>query len=158
MHEEGHLLSKQHPDKSSPYPGRVALPEWKGYMASNLWYDLTLEDTDMNKENARNNTSLFLKQNEKRESDCTVSLGDPVIDDSEIKLYPNPAFNTVNLHDPEHLIDGNKVIVTDMLSHTYVAPLDDNNTLNFENLPAGVYFVTFPIKNGKMKSIKVVKI
>ena len=73
MHEEGHLLSKQHPDKTSPCPGRIALPEWKGYMASNLWWDMTLEDTDMNKENARANTTSFLKQNEKRELLVVIS-------------------------------------------------------------------------------------
>ena len=158
LHEEGHLIGRQHPDKTSPYPGRVANPDYKGYMTSSLWWDATLEDTEMNKANSLKATPIFLKLNEKRESDCTVLLGDPTLDDSEIKLYPNPAFNSVNLHDPEHLIQGKQVIVTDMLSHSYIAPLENNNTLNFENLPAGVYFISFPLKNGKMKSVKVVKI
>lgn len=158
LHEEGHLQGKQHPDKSSPCPGRVADPNWKGYMASSLWWDVTLEDTQMNLDNSLKATPLFLKQNEKRESDCTVSLANPDLNEVEISLFPNPASTSITIHNPDNLINIPKVSITDMMGNTQKAGMQEDNTINLQHLPGGVYFIQLPLKNGKMKVVRIVKV
>ena len=83
--------------------------------------------------------SLFIRPEFGVTNPWPVSVEEPVVDDFEFKMYPNPSSSSVNLL----LGEGQSTVILRSAIGVEVRRFNANNTLRFEvsNLPTGLYLV-----------------
>ena len=73
-----------------------------------------------------------------------------------ISIYPNPAFSILNIRmDNETNIVS--VTITDVLGKVVLLETTETNTINIENLQAGIYFLAVKNKSNQIANIKFIK-
>ncbi|MDF2437133.1 MAG: hypothetical protein K0Q95_1509 [Bacteroidota bacterium] len=76
-----------------------------------------------------------------------------------VKIYPNPATNTITINQNFAQDSNPYITLTDVLGKTVLNNALDNNvqTIDIGKLPQGIYFATIFSKEGKSKTMKIVK-
>lgn len=70
------------------------------------------------------------------------SVGDIVVVESNLVIFPNPATNVLNVQVNENQFEGT-LIITDISGRTiYKSDVTDNTTVDINNFNSGIYFVT----------------
>ncbi|MBR4197779.1 MAG: T9SS type A sorting domain-containing protein [Bacteroidales bacterium] len=87
----------------------------------------------------------------------SYSVGIETAENSDIRIYPNPANNVLNI-----ALQGtevNEAVVIDIYGKTvaHAAVAEGNNTLNISALPAGMYFVQLRADNSVKATQKIIK-
>ncbi len=92
--------------------------------------------------------------------DCTVSVNEPELDDSQITLMPNPASETVNiLLDLEEASETVQIHLFDIMGRAVQSEVHNNVqdqlfTMDVSNLPTGTYFISVITEEGR-KALKL---
>ncbi len=85
---------------------------------------------------------------------CTVGVGDEVIVENDIAIYPNPSHNYIAISSNNNVIE--RVIITDMNGRVvYENKFTDK--INVSNLRAGMYMIKTMSTNGKQDILKFIK-
>ena len=74
---------------------------------------------------------------------------------NEIKFAPNPNIGIITVH----LNEPARVSITNVIGQEIkqLEVLLGSNTIEFENMKSGIYFLKFQFKNGKQKIVKTIK-
>ncbi len=90
-------------------------------------------------------------------STCSTSIGieDVSMSANEIKFAPNPNIGIITVH----LNEPARVSITNVIGQEIkqLEVLLGSNTIEFENMKSGIYFLKFQFKNGKQKIVKTIK-
>jgi hypothetical protein len=90
-------------------------------------------------------------------STCSTSIGieDVSMNSNEINFGPNPNIGIITIHLKEPAM----VSITNVIGQEVkqLELLSGSNTIEFENLKSGIYFLNFQFKNGTKKVVKTIK-
>lgn len=80
-------------------------------------------------------------------------------DYQEIKVYPNPFFQYVEILIPDNLTNVGSVDIYDISGKLLRSQniSEQHSTISFENFASGIYFLNLRDKNNMVKSVKIIK-
>jgi N-acetylneuraminic acid mutarotase len=93
--------------------------------------------------------------------DQTLAILENEINKLELRTYPNPAYDEINVLVPSHLVfEGLQIDIYDLKANVImkVEIQLESTIINLDNLPSGEYLVCLKYKETQIKNVKVMKL